>query len=150
MPITLKMKFPPAANSTSTPAATQQASRAMCSRSGGVLSGVMAMNAGITAIGSVITKIEVTVSEAYSPKVMPEITPPHQNAPAILASLHGLESGFETVFPTVFIRVNPWLTFPSLLPRRNRIKQTLQAVQRRVILRAQRLLQIINRVRDAS
>jgi hypothetical protein len=45
----------------------------------------MAMNAGITAIGSVITKIEVTVSEAYSARVTPEITPPHQNAPAILA-----------------------------------------------------------------
>jgi hypothetical protein len=50
----------------STPAATPQASRAMRSFATGGSFGVIAMNGGTLAIGSMITNIEVTASKLYS------------------------------------------------------------------------------------
>src|SRR5665213_3957017 len=74
MPITLKIAFPAAAKTTSTPAATQQASRAIRNFAGGGSLGVIAINAGTIAIGSRITKIDVTANKVYSPRVIARIT----------------------------------------------------------------------------
>ena len=50
------------ANASSTPAATQQASRAILMRCSGVSVGVIARNAGTVASGSTITKSELAAS----------------------------------------------------------------------------------------
>src|SRR5215471_18988687 len=66
MPRNLKTHFPANENTSSTPAAIQQASPAMWARCCGVSVGVMARNAGMTAMGSIITNSELKANKVYS------------------------------------------------------------------------------------
>ena len=68
MPMTLKIILPAAAKSISTPAATEQASRAMRNLAAGVSVAVMAMKAGTTAMGSSTAKSELNASKVNSVK----------------------------------------------------------------------------------
>src|ERR1041384_4341375 len=69
MPKTLKINCPATANTSSTPAITQQASRAVRMRSCGVSVGVIARNAGTVASGSTMTKSELAASRMYSSRL---------------------------------------------------------------------------------
>src|SRR6266404_3313693 len=66
IPRYLKIHLPATAKASSTPAATQQASRAMRMRCAGVSVGVIARNAGIVANGSMMTNRELAASRMYS------------------------------------------------------------------------------------
>ena len=66
MPMTLNTSVPAMENNSSTPAATQQASRAMRVRCSVVSLGVIARNAGTVASGSTITNSELAASKMYS------------------------------------------------------------------------------------
>ena len=70
MPRNLKTHFPAMAKASNTPAATQQASRAILIRCSGVSVGVMARNAGTAASGSTITKSELAASRMYLARLM--------------------------------------------------------------------------------
>jgi len=68
MPMTLKIILPVAAKRMSTPAATEQASRAVRNLAAGESLGVMAMKAGTTAMGSSTAKSELNASKLNSVK----------------------------------------------------------------------------------
>src|SRR5258707_5437306 len=70
MPSSLKMAVPAIANTRRTAVIVAQARRAIWNRCAGVLSTVMARNAGAVAIGSTITNNELTARELYSATVM--------------------------------------------------------------------------------
>lgn len=65
----LKISFPAMANARRMPAITQQANRAVRLRCCGLSLGVMAMKAGMVAIGSTITKSDVAASRMYSARL---------------------------------------------------------------------------------
>src|SRR5262245_56731774 len=66
MPRTLKIHLPESAKSIKTPAATRHANRAIRNCAAGGSFGVIAINAGTTAIGSTTTNSELNASRAYS------------------------------------------------------------------------------------
>ena len=70
MPSSRKIHWPDRANRMRTPAATRQARRAMRSRDDTESRGVMAINAGIVAIGSTITNSELSANKQYATRFM--------------------------------------------------------------------------------
>jgi len=71
MPMTLKINWPVSANASRMPAATVQASRAVCRRCSGESVGVIAKKAGTVASGSTITNSDPNANNMYSEKLMP-------------------------------------------------------------------------------
>src|ERR1039458_5627969 len=70
MPSSRKIHWPDRANRMSTPAVTRQARRAMRSRDATESRDVMAINAGIVAIGSTITNSELSAKKQYATRFM--------------------------------------------------------------------------------
>ena len=69
IPRNLKIELPATANNNSTAVMVMQAIRAIWNRSPGVLSTVMARNAGAVAKGSTMTNRELAANKLYSAKV---------------------------------------------------------------------------------